>query len=488
MRETYEHPPAPAGFGILLPKPLCPPGTGDAAAMHTTGLVRITVSAPQRRIDMALPEHAPLAEVLPGVLARAGEDLADTGVTGGGWVLRRADGSELALGRTLAAHRVRDGEVLHLAPGQLEWPELEYDDLVDAIATGSGRVRRPWGPRHTRQAGLTVGTAALLLGLAGVLRAGPPWDAPAWWALGAAAVLLAAAAVLARAAGDAGAGVVVAGCALPFAFTGGGLVLAGDEPIGDLSAGHLLLAGAVLLLAALLGMLAVTAAPALFTAAITVGLCTALGAWTATWDWAAYESAAVVGGALLMFTAGFATLSLRLGRVPMPVLPRSTADLVRDDPQPPLSRVHAGVARADALLTGMLTGTCVVVSWCAVVLARGESEAGVVLLGVLAAGFLLRARVYPVLHHRVPMLAAGVFVAGCLVAGPFLTGVGIFAGAVLFVVAGAAIAAGIGYSTRAAGPYLGRLAEYAEIVVMVAVVPVTCSVLGLYGYVRGLGG
>jgi hypothetical protein len=32
------------------------------------------------------------------------------------------------------------------------------------------------------------------------------------------------------------------------------------------------------------------------------------------------------------------------------------------------------------------------------------------------------------------------------------------------------------------------MAEYAEIVVMVAVVPVTCSVLGLYGYVRGLGG
>ena len=58
----------------------------------------------------------------------------------------------------------------------------------------------------------------------------------------------------------------------------------------------------------------------------------------------------------------------------------------------------------------------------------------------------------------------------------------------MFAVAAVAIAAGIGYSTRAAGPYLGRFAEYAEIAVMVAVVPVTCSVLGLYGYVRGLGG
>lgn len=456
--------------------------------MQTTGLVRITVSAPQRRIDMALPEHAALAEVLPGVLARAGEDMADAGVTGGGWVLRRADGSELALGRTLAAHRVRDGEVLHLTPGQLEWPELEYDDLVDAIATGSGRQRRPWGPRHTRQAGLAAGAFTLLLVLVGVLRAGPPWDVPAWSALGVAAVLLAAATVLARAVGDAGAGVVVAGCALPFAFTGGGLVLAGGKPVTGLSAGHLLLAGAVLLLAGLLGMFAVAAAPALFTAAIVTGLWTALAAWLTTLGLAAYESAAVVGGVLLMASAAYATLSLRLGRVPMPVLPRSTADLVRDDPQPPLSRVHAGVARADALLTGLLTGTAVVVCGCAMVLARGESEAGVVLLGVLAAGFLLRARVYPVRHHRVPMLVTGVVTAGCLVAGPLLDAAGMVVGPALVCVAAGVVAAGIGYSTRPAGPYLGRMAEYAEILVMVAVVPVTCSVLGLYGYVRGLGG
>jgi hypothetical protein len=105
---------------------------------------------------------------------------------------------------------------------------------------------------------------------------------------------------------------------------------------------------------------------------------------------------------------------------------------------------------------------------------------------LLAAGFLLRSRVYPVLHHRVPMLATGVVAAGAVVAGPLLTGLG--AVVVFFFVAGAAVAAGIGYSTRVAGPYLGRLAEYAEILVMVAIVPVTCSVLGLYGYVRGLGG
>jgi len=38
------------------------------------------------------------------------------------------------------------------------------------------------------------------------------------------------------------------------------------------------------------------------------------------------------------------------------------------------------------------------------------------------------------------------------------------------------------------GPRLGRYAELLEIVVVLAVVPVLCAVLGLYGYLRGLGG
>ena len=34
----------------------------------------------------------------------------------------------------------------------------------------------------------------------------------------------------------------------------------------------------------------------------------------------------------------------------------------------------------------------------------------------------------------------------------------------------------------------GRYAEILEVLLVLAIVPVTCSVLGLYGYVRGLYG
>ena len=100
------------------------------------GLARVTISAPQRRVDVALPEHVPLAELLPEVLRHAGEGLADDGEQHGGWVLRRTDGVALATAQGSVAQGVRDGEVLHLVPPTSEWPELEYDDVVEAIADG----------------------------------------------------------------------------------------------------------------------------------------------------------------------------------------------------------------------------------------------------------------------------------------------------------------------------------------------------------------
>ncbi|NBH11519.1 type VII secretion integral membrane protein EccD, partial [Amycolatopsis sp. SID8362] len=55
-------------------------------------------------------------------------------------------------------------------------------------------------------------------------------------------------------------------------------------------------------------------------------------------------------------------------------------------------------------------------------------------------------------------------------------------------VAAGSVGAGVLLSTRRANPYLGRFAEYAEILLVVAIVPVVCWVLDLYALVRGLGG
>ncbi|WP_194291583.1 EsaB/YukD family protein, partial [Cumulibacter manganitolerans] len=123
------------------------------------GLARITVAAPQRRIDIALPEDVPVAELMASLVRAAGESAADDAQQTGGWILHRADGAPIELSRTLGDQQVRDGEVLHMVGRFTEWPELDYDDVVDAIATGARRSARPWSGARTRRAGTALGAA-----------------------------------------------------------------------------------------------------------------------------------------------------------------------------------------------------------------------------------------------------------------------------------------------------------------------------------------
>jgi type VII secretion integral membrane protein EccD len=443
--------------------------------MTTTGLVRVTIAAPDRRIDIALPERSPLAEVVPGLLAHAGEGLADAGVEHGGWMLRRIDGARLDLALSLGAHRVRDGEVLHLVPRRLDWPELEYDDVVDAISAGASRTGSLWGPGHTRRAGLAAGAAAVLIALVVALRAGPP-GLP----LAMAVVLLAAGTALARALGDAGAGSAVAALALPCAASGGVVLWSG------MGAPQILAGCAALLLAAVLGQLGVVDRAARCTGAAVAGLLGLTGAWLTTTEALDATGVAAIGaGVALVFSPLCTGLSIRLSRVPMPVLPRTPADLVRDDPQPPRPVVYAAVLRADSLLTGLLCGIAATAVACELLLAFNGDLWALVLLGVVSPGLLLRARLYKAIRHRAPLLIAGLAGVACIA---FRVPIGVWVVPAVLVVGTLAVVAGLVFSKRAPNAFLGRYAEILEMVLVLATVPVMCAVLGLYGLLRGLGG
>lgn len=460
--------------------------------MNITGLLRVTVAAPQRRLDLALPEQASIAEVLPGVLTKAGEHLADDGVADGGWVLRRADGAELALGRTLGSHRIRDGEILHLVPRRLDWPELEYDDLVDAVASGASKLGARWSAGHTRIAGLTGAALALLVVLVATIRHGAPWAETATWLLLTAALLTSSGVVLARVVGDSGAGALVGGLGLPFAVLGGGLVFAGESHWPAIGAPQVLAAGMALLLAGIACYLGVVDSGTLFAGATTAGLLGLIAGWMGTADSLdGPEIAAIVGSAAFAFSPLLGQLALRLGRLPMPILPRTTADLVRDDPQPPRRHVYGAVVRADSLLTGMLAGTTVVLSICLILLTTDRTTSATVLTSLLTVGCLLRARIYPVVKQRLLLLTPGMTGIACLVLGPVSTTTANPVSLVvplMIVLAVATIFFGLRYSTRLPSPYLSRYAEILEVLVILALIPLACSVLGLYAVVRGWGG
>ncbi len=456
-----------------------------SAPAYTAGLARVTVSAPHRRVDVALPEHAPLAEFLPELLRHAGEDLADEGETHGGWVLRRADGVPLAVGLGLASQGVRDGALLHLVPARTGWPELEYDDVVEAIAAGARRYGRSWDGGATRVTALAVAGLAALIGLVALLRspAHPPTTAAV--ALGAAVVLLLAGVAASRAYGDGVAGAALAAYALPYAALGGLTVVGSGS--GWVSPARLLVAAVAVLLGAAVGGLGVGRALRLFVAAGVLGLAGVLGALLAGWLPAA-GAAAVVLAALVTGVLAVPLLAVRLGKlpvpVPTPVLPGGAAT-----EHPDREKIFAAVVRADELLTGMLTGVALGSLLADLWLVRAGGAGGRVLVAVAGGALLLRARVFPAVRQRLPLLLAGVGAAVALIvavppsgnSGPALAPA-LVAVVLLLVVAGSA------YRRRTPGPYLGRAADILEALCVVSVIPAACAVLGLYGLLRNVTG
>ncbi|WP_163572071.1 EsaB/YukD family protein [Fodinicola feengrottensis] len=86
-------------------------------AVAASGLCRVTVcGAPRTRIDLALPEEVPLAELVPTLLRYAGEDMIDAGSAHGGWALSRLGAPPLDTGRSCVQLEIRDGEQLHFTP------------------------------------------------------------------------------------------------------------------------------------------------------------------------------------------------------------------------------------------------------------------------------------------------------------------------------------------------------------------------------------
>lgn len=458
----------------------------------TAGLTRLMVFAPHRRLELAVPNQLPVAYLLPGVLQHAGTELAEDGMAHEGWVLRRGDGSMLEPAASLAAQRVYDGEVLHLAPRRLEWPETTYDDIVDAIATGARSRGARWTGSATRIAGLEFAGVALLVGLVVAALAGPPWTVTAALTLGIGAALLATGTVLARALADATAGADIAAAAMPYAFLGG-LLLFADEPLASLGAPHVLTGSALLVAAGLAGHLGTGAHGRLFVAGMVAGGCGLVGAAAPVllglFD--GVGAAALVISLLLLGSPLLPTIAMRVGRIPLPDLPRTPEELVADGPQPDRRSVDAATARADEILTGALLGVAGAAAICLALFAYSGQATALALGAVVSVALLLRARFHIGVRHRVPLLVAGA--TGLALVGVALGAAG-GADRVVIALPGVAaaalvaVAAGLTYRRRPASPKLGRYADVLDVLLTLAVVPLAADVAGLYAYVRGLGG
>ncbi|MFC7533451.1 type VII secretion integral membrane protein EccD [Actinoplanes sp. GCM10030250] len=453
-------------------------------------LARVTVAAPARRMDLALPDTMLVAELLPHLLRHAEGALGEAADQNGGWVLRRATGATLEPGRNLAAQGVRDGELLHLDPAREDWPELAYDDVVEVIANGSRSAARSWSAAATRRCGLAVTAGALLLGITGLVVGGTGWVIAGVVALLVSLALAVVGVLLSRALHDAPAGGVVAAAGLPYAFFGGAWLL--TEPgAGFLGIGTpgLLLGSATLLVVSVIGHAGVAGTARLFVAGMAAGLTGLLAGVLAFAGMSAQGAAAVALTTAIGLLPAYPVLAGWIGRLPYPELPARAEEILDDKPMPRRADVFAAVVRAGEVLTGFLlsAGLCTIVAMTYLAL-TGPSLSAVLLMVAAVAALLLRARLLPTPAQRVPLLVAGLaglagIGIGSVVSGA-VPGVALLAGALL--VAAVALPATLAFTRKPPSPYLGRAADILDVVAIMALIPLACGVIGLFDAVRGL--
>ncbi|HVQ92532.1 MAG TPA: type VII secretion integral membrane protein EccD [Mycobacteriales bacterium] len=459
-------------------------------------LCRLTVVAPSGMAEVALPADVPLADLLPTLVKQAGGDLPDAGLIHDGWVLQRLGGPPLDEDQTPAGLALRDGETVYLRPRQAALPTIDFDDLVDGVSTGVRDRADRWRGGFTRAGYLGVMLAALGLGL-GVLLLPGPTGTRAGVAGAVAVLLLAGAAAASRAAGDAVAGAGLGVAAVLYAALCGLLapgLPAGAAGLRGLLAGpNVLAAGVAAVAAAVLALLLVGVVPALFLGLlVTAGGVAGGGVLAAAADRSAAQAAAAVAVVALAGSAAAPITAFRLARFVLPPLPSTAEELQQDVDPLPGESVLARTAVADRYLTALFGAVGLLCAGCLTVLAGAAGWAPRTLAAAICVALLLRSRVLVSGWQRLVALVPAVYGLATLalavardlpVDSRAPAGVGL-----LVVLAGLCLAGAHLLPGRRMTPLWGRAGDILETLVAASLIPLALAVLGLFAYVRSLGG
>ncbi|MFL4906768.1 type VII secretion integral membrane protein EccD [Streptomyces sp. MMS24-I2-30] len=463
----------------------------DSTVAH---LCRITVRAPQKSMDLAVPGDIPVvADLLPALLDYAGEETQEAGLEHGGWILQRRGGAPLDGEATLDEAGVRDGETLHLRPRAEALPEPHFDHLVDGIATTMDR--RPFArtPTVSRRVLIGLATSALVTGM--VLLALPGLDL--WLRIGilfgGGLLMLAGAASAARAVGDAGAGAAL-GVPATVYWTHAGRLLSGGAFDGDQAhqvlGARLLAASAAAAGGAVLALAVVAAFTPLFLAMAAIAVGGALGGLLLVLiDLGPQQAAAVSTLVIVLFGAFTPAPSFRLSGMRTPPLPTNAQQLQQGIDPHAGADVAARTTIADVWMTALFGAVGLLCTACLAALVEPFGRLG----GGMAAGLslllLLHGRGMGSFWQRLALIGPGVLgVAGLVVAGALAVPPGTRPALIvgLFATTAACAIASRTVPGRRLVPYWGRAAELLHSAAAVSLLPLALWILGVYGYLRAL--
>ncbi|MFJ2111009.1 type VII secretion integral membrane protein EccD [Streptomyces sp. NPDC087850] len=475
-----------------------------------TGFCRVTVVAPDSRVDVALPEDIPVADLYPEILRLSGQSPAEGAPVG--YHLVRRDGTVLEGARTLAAQRILDGELLSLRPFAESLPPAVFDDVSDAVATAVARDRTLWTDSLTRGAGLFGGSVLLTLVAFVLWTAAPRHDThglPGILAAVTGLLLLALAAVRARVYDDRASSVALGTGALAnVAVAGAGLLPLGEgQGVGRL---QFLLACVAVLVASVILMIAAPGGDGPFVAFVFAAAVGVLVMFLAiTTDLEPAETAAVCAPLAVGALAFLPGLSTRFARLPIGFEPPRTAvGGYGNDPTPPgpvdAERIAAQARRGHELLVGLVGGCALVAVGAAAVLGFSGSVWGQLLALATGIAMLMRAGLFRYTAQVGCALAAGLGALVLLVLGlclnppaalmrDALAGDGraldirtVWLTTAVVAVAALITAIGLIVPRKGVTPFWGRFLEIAEAFVLLTLVPLCLAVFDVYHSIRAL--
>ncbi len=476
-------------------------GSADSAFGPVSEVVRLSVRSTTARVDVVLPDRCTIAETLEAVLELSPPALRELAVAHGGWTLRGGDGRVLPSGATLVDLGVTDGSTLLLLGLDTARIAPVYDDVAEAVADTVAGDAAAWPDRAGRAVALAAAGLFAAVGVAVLLLAGPPWGAVALTLAGVTVAAQAAAGLLARRARDDGAALALGLISIATGTAAAAVATAGPAPLIGLGAPQVLAgaAGAVLCSITAVVIVGVGRVPLI---AVGVGAAVvAVGAASAVlFDLPAAGAAAIVAGLCLVLLPAAPFAAMRVARLGIDIgfVPAGSRPAPADDAGPVAADGDglvdvAAVAARTRTAAGYLTAMVHALSWpallAAVALAFVGDVTAQVLAGVTAAALLLRARLFGTIGQRLPLLIAGLGSAVALLVGVALDLTGT---AVLWVAAATALGvlAALAIATRraAVSPATRRAGEILDVLLAVAAVPLVAATLGLFGFIRGLGG
>ncbi|WP_405885794.1 type VII secretion integral membrane protein EccD [Streptomyces sp. NBC_01136] len=488
------------------------PGTGAPSGASTGfGFCRVTIVAPDSRIDVALPDDVPVADLYPEIL-RLSQQSPDEGAPVGYHLVRR-DGAVLDSARSFAAQRILDGELLTLRPFSESLPPAVFDDVSEAVASAVTSDRSLWNGEFTRAAGLVAG------GILPALLAFVAWSSQIRHDMHSLQGILAAvtgillatiACVRTRVYNDRGSAGALGLGALPnVAVAGSGLLpLSEGQGIGKLQ--FLLACAAVLIVSVVLTLVSPSGdGPFVaFVFASAIGLLTTFVAILA--HLRPIETAAVCAPLSVCALAFLPGLSMRFARLPIGFEPPNPArggyDAGEPAAQEPVDaeRVAAQARRGHELLVGLVGGCALVSVGASIVLGFSSNVWAQLLALATGVAMLMRAHLFRYTAQVGATLAAGLAALVFLGLGLALNPPqGYWRDALLgdttaldirsvwlaaAVGAATALVTAIGLITprRGLAPFWGRFLEIAESFVLLTLIPLALAVFDVYGQARAM--